>query len=104
VLPRIPRLQTRPPPDAKGLQRRHVPHVVGLVTWQGRALMSPHVLRLQTCLPVRQGSSVAPWLLASKSSPRIFKAPDIRLIMASLGTRSRLRIKYVQDKPYVTYD
>jgi hypothetical protein len=44
------------------------------------------------------------WLSTFEACPWIPKAPDIRLIMASLGTQSRQRIKYIQDKPYAVYD
>jgi hypothetical protein len=54
----------------------------------GRALASPR----------------APWLSASEACPCVPKASDIRLIIASPGTRSRQRIKCVQNKVYVTCD
>jgi hypothetical protein len=119
------------------------PRAAGPVARQGRALVSPYVLRLQIPLSVREGSGIAmcpmppgpppereglrchhvscgprlasrcrralaspraPWLPALKAYPCVPKAPDIRLIMASPGTRSTQRIKRVQDKPYVAYD
>jgi hypothetical protein len=147
------------PPGREGLRCRNVsrssrptsrcaralvlPCVIGLAARQGRALVSPYVLRLQTRLPVREGSGVAmclvppgpspnreghrrhhmsygsrltsrcgrglaspraSWLSAFEASPRVPKVPDIRLIMASLGTRSRQHIKCIRDKPYTTYD
>jgi hypothetical protein len=47
-----------PPPSVGGLQRRHMPLATGPATRQGRALVSPCVLRLHTHLPVREGSGV----------------------------------------------
>jgi hypothetical protein len=47
-----------PPPSEGGLWCLYVPHVTGPATQQGRAPVSPRVLRLQTHLPVREGSSV----------------------------------------------
>jgi hypothetical protein len=43
------------------------------------------------------------WPSSSEACPCIPKVPDIRLIMATPGTRSRKRIKCVQDKPYAAY-
>jgi hypothetical protein len=53
-----------PPSGAGGLRRRHVPRATGPATKQGRAPTSPHVLWLQTHLPVRKGSGVTTCLMA----------------------------------------
>jgi hypothetical protein len=50
-----------------------------------------------------QASPRAPWPSAYEACPCIPKVPNIRLIMATPSTRSRQRIKCVQDKPYVAY-
>jgi hypothetical protein len=44
------------------------------------------------------------WPSASKACPCVPKTHDIRLIIASPGTRSRQHIKYIQDKSYTAYD
>jgi hypothetical protein len=76
-----------PPPDREGLRCHHVSCGPRPASWCGRAMASPR----------------APWLSASEACLCVPKAPDIRLIMASLGTRSRQRVKCVQDKPYAAY-
>jgi hypothetical protein len=48
-----------PPPGVGRLWRHHVPHAIGLATPQGRDPVSPHVLWLQTHLPVWEGSATA---------------------------------------------
>jgi hypothetical protein len=93
-----------PPPSARGLWRHHV--------WPGR----PPGKEWLPCRHVSHGSRPAsrcgralaspraPWLSASKACLCVPKAPAIRLIMTSPGTRSKQRIKCIQDKPYATYD
>jgi hypothetical protein len=76
-----------PPPSREGLRCHHMSRSSRPASRYGRALASPR----------------APWLSASEACPCVPKAPDIRLIMASPGTRSRQRIKCVQDKPYTAY-
>jgi hypothetical protein len=110
-----------PSPGRRGLRSRHVPHssrpapCVGR-PWRrhvteapgpppDRAQVSPHVMWLQTRLLVWEGSgaTMCPVYLGPRACPCVPKTPDIRLIMASPGTRCRQRIKCVCDRPYTTY-
>jgi hypothetical protein len=70
-----------------------------------RAPVSPCVMWLQTRLLVREGSGAAtcPVALGPRACPGVPKMPDIRLIIASVGTRCRQHIKCVYDRPYVAY-
>jgi hypothetical protein len=77
-----------PSPHREGLRCRHVFRGSRPASRCGRAL----------------ASSRAPRPLAQETCPCVPKAPDIWLIMASPGTRSRQCIKCVQDKPNVAYD
>jgi hypothetical protein len=77
-----------PPPSREGLQCHHVPCGFRPASRCRRAL----------------ASSCALCLSASEVCPCVLMAPDIKLIMASLGTQSRQRIKRIQDKSYTTYD
>jgi hypothetical protein len=52
------------PPGAGGLWCHHMPHATRPATQQGRALVSPYVLRLQTRLSVQEGSGVSTWPVA----------------------------------------
>jgi hypothetical protein len=74
-----------PPPGAGGLWRRHVSH--------GSRRAMGHKKK------VKYSASLLTWLgpPTSEACPCIPKTPDIRLIMTSLGTRSRQCIKYIQD-------
>jgi hypothetical protein len=71
-----------------GLQYRHVSCGSGPASRCGRALEPPRAL----------------WPSAFEACLCVPKAPDIRLIMASPGTRSRQHIICIQDKPYAVYD
>jgi hypothetical protein len=111
-----------PSPDRRGLWSRNVPHGSRPALCAGRlwhrhvtevpgppldrAPISPRVIWLQTRILVWEGSGAAtcPVTLGPRACPCVFKTPDIRLIMASPGTRCRQRIKYVCDRPYTAYD
>jgi hypothetical protein len=71
----------------------------------GRAPLPARVLRLQTHLLVQEGSGATTFLVAlgPQAYPCIPKMPGIKPIMASPGTRCRLCIKCVCDRPYVAY-
>jgi hypothetical protein len=105
-----------PSPGRRGLQSHHVLHgsrpapCTGRL-WclhvteapgpsPGRAPASPRVLWLQTHLLVREGSEATKCLVAPspQACPCIPKTPNIRLFMASPGTRCRQRIKCVYDR------
>jgi hypothetical protein len=94
---------SRPAPFAGRLWCRHVTEASGPPP--GRGPVSPRVLWLQTRLLVREGSGAAtcPMALGPRACPCVHKTPDIRLIMASPGTRCRQRIKYVCDSSYAVY-
>jgi hypothetical protein len=68
-----------PPPGREGPRCCHVSYNSRPASQCGRAVASPRAL----------------WLSASEAWPCILKAPDIRLIMASSGTRSRQHIKCI---------
>jgi hypothetical protein len=70
------------------LWRRHVTEALGPPS--GRASVPARVMWLQTRLLVREGFGTAtcPVALSPRAYPCVLKMPDIRLIMASLGTRA----------------
>jgi hypothetical protein len=94
---------SRPTPCTGRLWRRHVTEAPGPPP--GMAPISPRVMWLQTRLLVREGSGAAtcPVALNPRASPCVPKTPNIRLIMASPGTRCRQRFKCVCDRSYATY-
>jgi hypothetical protein len=110
-----------PSPGRRGLRSHHVPRGCRLTPCAGRlwphhvteapgppprrAPVMPHVLWLQTRLLAREGSgaTTCPVALDPWVCPCIPKMPDIRLIMASPGTRYRHHIKCVCDRPYAVY-
>jgi hypothetical protein len=73
-----------PPPSAEGLWRRHLPHDSVCYGPQAKRKYSVNLL-------TRLGPP------AFKACPCVPEMSDIRLIMTSSATRSRQRIKYVQD-------
>jgi hypothetical protein len=95
---------SRPAPCVGRLWRRHVTEAPGPPP--GRAPVPARVLWLQTLLLVREGFGAVTCSVAL--GPRAYrcvpKTPDIRPIMAPLGTRCRQRIKCVCDRPYAAYD
>jgi hypothetical protein len=80
---------SRPAPYAERLWRRHMTEAPGPLP--SRAPVSPCVMRLQNRLLMREGSGAAmcPMALGPRACPCVLKMPDIRLIMASPGTRCR---------------
>jgi hypothetical protein len=77
---------SRPAPRAGKIFRRHVIEAPGPP--HGRAPVSPRILWLQTHLLVQEdsGATTCPVALGPRVCPCVPKMPDIRLIMASLGT------------------
>jgi hypothetical protein len=98
-----PPLSEEARPCAGRLWRHHVTEAPGPPP--STAPVSPRVLWLQARLLVQEGSGAAmcPVALAPQVCPCIPKMSDIRLIMASSGTRCRQCIKCVCDKPYAAY-
>jgi hypothetical protein len=94
---------SRPAPYAGRLWRRHVTEALGPP--HGRASVPPRVLWLQTCLLVQEGfrAATCPVTLGPQVCLCVPKTPDIRLIMASPGTRCRQRIKCIYDRSYAAY-
>jgi hypothetical protein len=94
----------RPTLCAERLCHRHVTKAPGPPS--GRAPVPSRVLWLQTRLLVREGFGAAtcPVALDPRTCPCVLKTPDIRLIMASPGTRCRQRIRCVCDMLYAIYD
>jgi hypothetical protein len=94
---------SRPTPCAGRLWRHHMSEAPEPPS--GRTLVSPHVMWLQTHLLVQEGSgaTTCPVALSPRVCPCVPKTPDIRLIMASPGTRCRQHMKCVCDRPYATY-
>jgi hypothetical protein len=92
-----------PPPSRGGLRCGHVSHDSRPASQCGRALVLPRAMWLSACYgPQAKGKYSAGLLTrlgppASEACPCIPEMPDISLIITSLGTRSRQRIKCVQD-------
>jgi hypothetical protein len=120
VLPCVPRFQTcllvregfgiamclvapGSPPDRGGLWCCHVSHGSRPASQCGRVLPSSRATWHSACYgPQAKGKYSAGLLTrfgppASEACPCVLKAPNIRLIMTSPVTRSRRRIKCIQD-------
>jgi hypothetical protein len=92
-----------PPLGEGGLWCRHVSHGSRPISRHGRALSSPRATWLSACYGSQGKGKYSVGLLTRSDPPAseaclcVPKTPDIRLIMTSSDTRSRQRIKYIQD-------